>query len=70
MPECIECGSYTKYYNGMCYACYKNKQQEDLETNERLRKINKKSFLKLEESHRIIKQEGDIFLEVFKFIYK
>jgi len=22
MPECIECGAYTKYKNGLCYKCY------------------------------------------------
>lgn len=24
MPDCRKCGAYTKYYNGLCYSCYKN----------------------------------------------
>lgn len=22
MPKCVDCGAYTKYYNGRCYSCY------------------------------------------------
>jgi hypothetical protein len=25
MPECIECGDFTKYYGGLCSKCYKGK---------------------------------------------
>lgn len=27
MPECIQCGAFTKYEKGLCYNCYQNKQQ-------------------------------------------
>ena len=25
MPECIQCKAYTKFENGLCYKCYKKK---------------------------------------------
>ena len=25
MPNCKNCGAYTKYVNGLCYSCYKDK---------------------------------------------
>lgn len=25
MPQCIQCGAYTKYQNGLCYDCYSEK---------------------------------------------
>src|SRR5436190_9625213 len=25
MPECIQCSSYTKFQNGLCYDCYQEK---------------------------------------------
>ena len=31
MAECIQCGAYTKYSGGLCYKCYKEKQEPDLE---------------------------------------
>src|SRR5579872_6297861 len=27
MPECIKCGNYTKFNNGLCYDCYQNKDE-------------------------------------------
>ncbi len=32
MPECIECGEYTKFEGGLCYPCFKS--QNILETEE------------------------------------
>jgi len=26
MPQCIDCGAYTKYYNGRCYSCYRKRK--------------------------------------------
>ena len=28
MPDCIVCGSYTKYSKGKCYSCYTNKHDD------------------------------------------
>lgn len=25
MPECIQCGGYTKFSGGLCYKCYKDR---------------------------------------------
>src|SRR5277367_6140870 len=30
MPECIQCGSYTKFQNGLCYECYQEKHSDKL----------------------------------------
>jgi hypothetical protein len=30
MAECIKCGSYTKYSNGLCYDCYQTKDEATL----------------------------------------
>jgi len=27
MPKCIQCGSYTKFENGLCYECYQEKNE-------------------------------------------
>ena len=31
MPECIDCGAYTKFEGGRCYSCYKNSNKEETE---------------------------------------
>lgn len=31
MAQCIQCGSYTKYENGLCYDCYQEKNGESSE---------------------------------------
>lgn len=28
MPSCKKCGSYTKYFNGLCYDCYSSKKSK------------------------------------------
>jgi len=28
MPSCKKCGEYTKYYNGLCYSCYSEKNSK------------------------------------------
>ena len=38
MAECVKCGEYTKFEKGLCYKCYKSKDdkvvQVDTETGE------------------------------------
>jgi hypothetical protein len=33
MAECTQCGSYTKFQNGLCYECYKEKDGGKAETS-------------------------------------
>ena len=40
MPDCIKCGSYTKFEGGLCYSCYTKQKNEgsgfwDMETSEK-----------------------------------
>jgi hypothetical protein len=35
MPECVQCSSYTKFQNGLCYECYQERNPKtDLSKNE------------------------------------
>jgi len=36
MPECIACGSYTKFQKGKCYDCYQN-SNENIGLNSEIR---------------------------------
>ena len=27
MPSCTKCGGYTKYFNGLCFSCYRKKSK-------------------------------------------
>ncbi len=41
MPECTKCGSFTKFENGLCFSCYKEKNGSDSSAEES--KTNKPS---------------------------
>lgn len=32
MAKCVQCGSYTKFENGLCYECYKEKNGKGIES--------------------------------------
>lgn len=34
MPECVQCGDYTKYNGGLCYKCYKKKENNPSEKSD------------------------------------
>ena len=34
MPECIECGDYTKFNGGLCYTCYKSENSNEVDVLE------------------------------------
>ncbi|MCF4101030.1 hypothetical protein L1I30_05090 [Gillisia sp. M10.2A] len=34
MPECIECGDYTKFNGGLCYTCYKSENSTEVDVLE------------------------------------
>ena len=52
MPECIQCKAYTKFENGLCYKCYKNRKNpkelitsskdDDIAVAEPIKKVKKK----------------------------
>jgi hypothetical protein len=38
MPECVECGSYTKFQGGLCYSCYKMDNTDNTSNEQHLEK--------------------------------
>jgi very-short-patch-repair endonuclease len=43
MPDCTNCGKYTKYQNGLCLACYNDKKQPKKEITKKEEKARVKS---------------------------
>lgn len=35
MPECIQCGEFTKFHGGLCYSCYKRQDKEVVQEKEK-----------------------------------
>ena len=42
MPECINCGAFTKYNGGLCIKCYKNEKSNNEGTSVDDEPIDKK----------------------------
>lgn len=58
MPECIECGDYTKFDGGLCYTCYKNENSDEDEIPETLE--DKSGLSKKEKNYRYNMIKGRI----------
>lgn len=68
MPDCTKCGSYTKYYNGLCYSCYKKKNSKagNVYIGESTRKDGSKKIYTGQTKRDVYKRVGEHIKETKK----